>query len=199
MVVPLTGAGGVVLGALSLVSAERGRLYGDDDVALASEIARRAGTAVENATLYAQVEHAARILQHSLLPPTLPDLDFAGLAAYYAPLGLADLIGGDFYDVFPISDGRRWCLVIGDVSGKGVDAAALTAAVRWTLRSALARGTLPGAAIGELNRALLEQDSAAIRHRLRRPAAPRDNVVSVHYACGGHPPPVVIRNDGTVQ
>lgn len=200
MVVPLTGAGGVVLGALSLVSAESGRRYGEQDVALATEVARRAGTAVENATLYAQVEHAARTLQHSLLPPTLPELDFAGLAAYYAPLGIADLIGGDFYDAFPISDGRRWCLVIGDVSGKGVDAAALTAAVRWTLRSALARGTLPGAAIGELNRALLEQDWGG---RFVTVCAvllqPHDNGVSVRYACGGHPPPIVIRNDGTVQ
>src|SRR4051812_5786736 len=195
MVVPLTGASGDVLGAISLVSAESGRMYDEQDVALAGEIARRAGSAVENATLYARVEHAALTLQHSLLPPRLPDLGFADLAALYAPLGGRDLIGGDFYDAFPISDGHRWCLVMGDVSGKGIDAAALTGAARWTLRSALARTGSPGTAIAELNEALLLQDwggrfltvSAVILE-------PREAYVQVSYASGGHPPPIVLRN-----
>lgn len=200
MVVPLTGAAGTVLGALTLVSAESGLVYDDQDLALAGEVARRAGTAVENARLYARVEHAARTLQQSLLPPRLPALGFAELAAFYAPMGGADLIGGDFYDVFPISDGRRWCLVIGDVSGKGVDAAALTAAVRWTLRSALARQGSPGNAIGELNDALLQQDLGGrfvtVTAVLLEPDA---DGVHVDYACGGHPPPIAVRGAGLAE
>jgi serine phosphatase RsbU (regulator of sigma subunit) len=200
VIVPLTGSGGVVLGALTLVTAESGMVFDDQDVALALEVARRAGTAVENAQLYARVEHAARTLQQSLLPPALPDLGFGELAAFYSPLGGADLIGGDFYDVFPVSDGRRWCLVIGDVSGKGVDAAALTAAVRWTLRSALARTGSPGRAILELNDALLQADLGG---RFVTVAAvmltPGDDGVRVDYACGGHPAPLVVRHDGRVE
>lgn len=200
VIVPLTGAGGVVLGALTLVTAESGMVFDDQDVSLAVEVARRAGAAVENAQLYARVEHAARTLQQSLLPPALPDLGFGELAAFYSPLGGADLIGGDFYDVFPISDGRRWCLVIGDVAGKGVDAAALTAAVRWTLRSALARNGSPGRAIAELNDALLQADLGG---RFVTVAAvmllPDGDGALVEYACGGHPAPLVRRRDGQVE
>jgi PAS domain S-box-containing protein len=200
IVVPLKGAGGTVLGGLSLVSAESGRVYDEQDVSLACELAGRAGVAVENAQLYARVDHAARTLQQSLLPPDLPDPGFGELAAFYSPLGGADLIGGDFYDVFPVSDGRRWCLVIGDVSGKGVDAAALTAAARWTLRSALAREGSPARAISALNDALLQQDLGG---RFVTVCAvlmePRPDGVAVTYACGGHPPPLLVRRGGEVH
>src|SRR4051812_24206546 len=158
MVVPLTGASGDVLGAISLVSAESGRVYDEHDLALAGEVARRAGSAVENATLYARVEHAAMTLQQSLLPPRLPDLGFGDLAALYAPLGGKDLIGGDFYDAFPISDGPRWCLGVGGGSRKGIDAPAFAGGARWGPRLALARTGAPRAALPQLKQAPLPQD-----------------------------------------
>jgi serine phosphatase RsbU (regulator of sigma subunit) len=200
MTVPLPAATGQVLGALTLVSAESGRVYGESDVQLAMEIARRAGVAVDNARLYARAEHAARTLQQSLLPPVLPPLPFADLASYYAPLGRdAELIGGDFYDVFPLSDGS-WCLVIGDVSGKGVDAGALTAATRWTFRSAMSRFGVPGTAIRELNEALLQQqwDNRFVTV-LAAVAEPTTDGVVLRYASGGHPGPIVFRGDAAAE
>ncbi len=200
MTVPLATATGRVLGALTLVSAESGRVYGESDVQLAMEIARRAGVAVDNARLYARAEHAARTLQQSLLPPVLPPLPFADLASYYAPLGRdAELIGGDFYDVFPLSD-RSWCLVIGDVSGKGVDAGALTAATRWTFRSAMSRCGEPGTAIRELNDALLQQQwDGRFVTVLAVVAEPTDDGVLLRYASGGHPAPIVFRGDAPAE
>ncbi|MDQ1673133.1 MAG: hypothetical protein QOC98_1695, partial [Frankiaceae bacterium] len=200
MSVPLATSSGQVLGALTLVSAESGRVYGDSDVQLAMEIARRAGVAVEHARLYARAEHAARTLQQSLLPPVLPPLPFADLASYYAPLGRdAELIGGDFYDVFPVSD-SAWCLVIGDVSGKGVDAGALTAATRWTFRSAMSRCGEPGSAIRELNESLLQQqwDSRFVTVLAVVAEATADGVL-LRYASGGHPAPIVFRGDAATE
>lgn len=204
LVVPLTTAAGRVIGALTLVSATPGRVYTPEDVKLAVEVARRAATAVDNAQLYARVEHAALTLQRSLLPPVLPALGFAELAAHYRPLATSGphgeaLIGGDFYDVFLATD-NRWCLLIGDVSGKGVDAAALTAAARWTLRSALSRTGSPAEALEELNRSLLGQDLdgrfLTVLAAVVEPAA--DGAV-ISYASGGHTAPVIVRGGERVD
>lgn len=204
LVVPLRSPAGRVIGALSLVSATPGRTYGAPDVDLAMEVARRAATAVENAALYARVEHAALTLQRSLLPPTLPQLGFAELAAHYRPLigtgahGEA-LIGGDFYDVFPTADGH-WAVLIGDVSGKGVDAAALTAAARWTLRTSLSRTGSPAQALEELNLGLAGEDlGERYLTVLAAVLEPRSDGIRVTYASGGHLPPIVLRDGCRVE
>lgn len=84
--------------------------------------------------LYQRSDHVARTLQQSLLPEAIPDLPGYELAIRFAPAGAGDLVGGDFYDVFPVGD-SHWAVVIGDVCGKGAGAAAMTAMARWTLRS----------------------------------------------------------------
>lgn len=196
MTVPLTTPAGEVIGGLSLVSAEGRHQYGQDDLDLALEVARRAATAVENARLYEQASYAARTLQRSLLPPELPTSALAELAAYYAPARATDLIGGDFYDAWTTLDGGL-CLIVGDVAGKGVDAAALTAACRWTLRSALGRGDTPGQAVEALNDTLLQQGgdrfvtvAVAVLDRL-------GDAVRLRCSSAGHPRPVLRRRDGT--
>lgn len=194
--VPLATPDGRVIGGLTLVAAESGRRYGDDDVELAMEVARRAAVAVENARLYSRTEHAARVLQQSLLPPALPDVAFAELASYYAPAGTGTLIGGDFYDAWTSPDDTL-CLVVGDVSGKGIDAAALTAECRWTLRSSLTRTGDPARALDELNDALLRRDQERFVTVVAAVLRPADGErIRLSWAAAGHPAPVVVRNGG---
>ncbi|MGN6599652.1 MAG: SpoIIE family protein phosphatase [Actinomycetes bacterium] len=199
MVVPLLARSGEVLGAITLVSAESRRAYTDNDVDLAVELARRAAVAVENARLHGQVRHAALTLQRSLLPPAMPEVPFLEIESFYAPLATDELIGGDFYDVFPLSDGS-WGLVIGDVAGKGVDAAALTAASRWTLRTSLTRTHAPQVALAQLNEALLQAgDSDRFVTVLAAVVRWTGTDAVLTYASGGHPAPLVRRLDGTVE
>jgi len=100
-------AGGKIIGALSLISAESARRFTDADVALAEEIARRAGTAVENARLYTERSNIARTLQTSLLPRTLPVMPGWTAATLYRPAGDENWVGGDFYDALEI-EGAGW-------------------------------------------------------------------------------------------
>lgn len=198
LTIPLMTATGEVIGALSMVSAERGRIFDDNDLELAMELARRAAIAVDNARLYSRAEHASATLQRSLLPPSLPKIPFADVAAFYLPAGVHDLIGGDFYDAFPLGQGR-WGVMVGDVAGKGVDAAALTAASRWTLRTALSRDWSPAAAIEELNRALIEEGTGRFVTVVAAVLEESEGSVSLTYASGGHPAPIVRRAGGTCQ
>ena len=137
---------------LTLVSAESGRSFSDDDVELVGEIARRAGIAVENARLYAERTQIARTLQTSLLPEELPEIPGWETAALYRPAGDENWVGGDFYDAFETTGGLMF--IVGDVTGRGAEAAALTGLMRHSLRTA---ATLTGSArdaLVELNRKL---------------------------------------------
>ena len=197
ILVPLS-ARGRVLGVMSLVGTE-GRSFDEDDVATAMEVGARAGVALDNAYLYDDRDTVARTLQKSLLPPTLPDVPGLDLAAMYRPGSVAHGIGGDFYDVFPAGEGS-WRLVIGDVCGKGVEAAALTGAVRYALRTAAVLTSSPAEALSILNDTLLREDwqqRFATLVLLALDIAP--GTVRVSVASGGHPPPLLRRADGTVQ
>ncbi|HYO60645.1 MAG TPA: SpoIIE family protein phosphatase [Actinomycetota bacterium] len=198
MIVPLK-ARGRVLGALVLVSTRSDRIYTDDDLHLAEELARRAAIAIDNARLFQERTHVARTLQKSLLPPNLPDIPGIDLAARYEPAGEANEVGGDFFDVFRWGR-RRWAIVIGDVSGKGADAAAVTGLARHTLRAAALAQRSPSAILGVLNEALLadgpkEKFSTVVFATLEM----TDDGVCLTAASGGHPPPLVIRKDGQME
>jgi PAS domain S-box-containing protein len=189
-----------VLGVISFVSAESGRLYDEHDLALAQDLALRAAAAVENARLYETATAIADTLQSSLLPPVLPDLPGAELAAEYRPAGRGLEVGGDFYDVFSVTE-DQWYLVIGDVCGKGAEAAAVTALARYTIRAAAVRRRSPSAILRWLSDAMLQQSDSAHRFctiacaqlDLSRPT-PR-----VTVALGGHPLPLIVRADGTTE
>jgi serine phosphatase RsbU (regulator of sigma subunit) len=194
---PLVARGRTV-GAFTLVTAQSGRRFDKQDLALAEEIGRRAGVAVDNARLFSERSHIARVLQESLLPQGLPEMPEADLAARFLPAGGGAEVGGDFYDLFKMP-GAGWGLVMGDVCGKGADAAALTALARYTLRTAAMQAATPIAALESLNRAILE------RHGERRfcTAAfarlePVDGKLRATIASGGHPMPLILRVDGTV-
>jgi PAS domain S-box-containing protein len=200
MTVPLR-ARGRTIGALTLVAAESGRRFGDDDLRLAEIVAQRASLAVENARLYEEHSHIARTLQRSLLPPALPDVPGLELAARYRAAGAQNEVGGDFYDVFH-GPGDLWTLVIGDVAGKGPEAAAVTSLTRHTLRAMTLRGAGPRECLELLNDALLNEPAVAGRFctvlyaRLR---ARDGGGFDMTVATGGHMPPRVLRADGTLD
>lgn len=197
LVLPLT-MGGHVLGALAVLDTESAREYRDDEVVFSGEVARRMARAIENARLYRERDHVARTFQQSLLPPALPDVPGVEMAALFHP-ALAGLeIGGDFYDVFETPSGD-WAVVIGDVCGKGVEAAAVTGLTRHTIRGA-SRAGRPSDVLRTLNTALLAADldgrfCTACYVRLR----PSPGDVRITVAVGGHPLPRIIRRDGTIE
>ncbi|MEA2429066.1 MAG: hypothetical protein QOF37_2694 [Thermoleophilaceae bacterium] len=193
MVVPMV-ARGRTLGAISFIAAETGRGYGDADLLLAEELARRAATSIDNARLYSERSYIARTLQQSLLPPHLPDIPGIEVAARYRPAGEGNEVGGDFYDLFEIGD-ESWALVIGDVCGKGADAAALTALVRYTIRAIAGAGKLPSEVLGLVNDAILRQrsDNRFSTVVYARVTKTDEGGVRVEMASGGHPLPLLLR------
>ncbi|MFD4197783.1 PP2C family protein-serine/threonine phosphatase [Amycolatopsis thermoflava] len=142
----------------------------------------------------------SRTLQETLLPPGLPDVPGLRAAGYYraAP---TEMIGGDFYDLFPLSPGR-WAFFIGDVCGKGAEAAVLTSLARYTLRAAAVQEPDPGSVLRTLNAVLL-QDYRAPEGRfctvLFGLLEPDGDGFRVELAAGGHPPALRIAADGTVH
>jgi phosphoserine phosphatase RsbU/P len=140
----------------------------------------------------AKAKILAQTLQQSFLPPTHPSIPGLQLAAAYRPAGDGSEIGGDFYDVFEINP-DDWCVVIGDVCGKGVEAALVTALARHTVRAAAVRQREPSGALAILNEVLLHHDTDRFCTlavlRLRHQAGRWTATVS----CGGHPLPLLVR------
>ncbi len=199
MLVPML-ARGRTLGVLALAALGDERRFGPDELRLAEDLARRAALALDNARLYEQQRAVAAVLQQSLLPERLPEFAGIELAARYRPAGDGTELGGDFYDAFPV-DGDRLVVTIGDVTGKGAGAAALTGLTRHTLRTAAAFASRPVAVLGALNDQLLAQRTARGKYctvvacRLGRAGTG----VTAEVACAGHPLPLVLRADGTVE
>ena len=188
MVVPLV-AGPRILGVINFVNSESGRRFTHADLELAEELGRRAGSAVENARLYHERSHIAATLQRGLLPDELPLIPGLRLASLYRPAGEENLVGGDFYDAFETPDG--WMLLVGDVTGRGAEAAALTGQARHTLRTAGMLLADPAAAFEQLNQSLahraeLTPCTVALIH-----VAP--DARSAEILCAGHPQPLLVR------
>jgi PAS domain S-box-containing protein len=198
LVVPMN-ARGRTIGALTLATDQSGRRFDEQDLELAEELARRCATAVDNARLFSERAYIARTLQQSLLPSELPDIPGIEAAARFRPTGEGNEVGGDFYDLFE-SGGRGWTVVMGDVCGKGPDAAAVTALARYTLRAAAMRERLPSRSLGLLNEALLRQrDDRRFCTVAYAYLEPMSEGARLGFASGGHPLPLLLRADGTVQ
>ena len=198
VIVPLR-ARGRAHGVLVAGFDDLGSAEDDEALALFQDLARRAALALDNARLYEERDQVARTLQRSLMPGALPDVPGVELAGRYVAAGEGNEVGGDFYDCFATSGGD-WALVIGDVCGKGAEAATLTALARYTLRAAAQHTSHPQAALLELNEALLRQQ---LGYRfctvLYASLTPRDGRVEVRLATGGHPLPWVLRASGEVE
>ena len=185
MIVPLL-VGGRAIGTLALVSAESGRVFGDADVTLATELGRRAGTAVENARLYSERSEIAATLSESLLPQPLPEIPGWRTATLYRAAGRANLVGGDFYDAVAVRDG--WLVLVGDVAGRGAPAARLTALARHTLRALVPVCADPLDALRRLNAELNGRDGTA----LCTVAWAHVRGDSATIVCAGHPQPLLV-------
>jgi PAS domain S-box-containing protein len=191
IIVPLVTAGRPPIGTLTLVMAESGRAFDEDDLALAEELGRRAAAAVENARLYTERSRIASALQQSLLPPELPEIPGFRLATLYRPAGEENEVGGDFYDAFAIPGG--WMLVVGDVEGRGAEAAALTSLSRYTLRTAGKLLGDPTAALAELNAALRERSRLSLVTVCCVVLYERDSDAEAQVVLAGHPPALHLR------
>jgi PAS domain S-box-containing protein len=192
MIVPLRIAGRTI-GAMSLVNAESRRRFDDDALAVATQLAERSATAVEHARLFRASSQIAATLQRSLLPVALPAIDGWEMAAVYRASGEGIEVGGDFYDAFPVHSG--WFVLIGDVTGKGVAAAAMTALVRHSARIIAEDTPAP--------RRVLARLDATLR---RQPGLSLCSVLCLWITGGrvtvgsaGHPPPLRVGDDGVVR
>jgi PAS domain S-box-containing protein len=193
-------AHGRTFGTLTLANTASSRRFEAADVQLAEELALRAGSAIDNARLYTERTHIAHALQAKLLPERLPDIPGALLAARYRAAGELNEVGGDFYDVFPRSS-DEWAVVVGDVSGKGPEAAAVTALARYTLRAGALEDDEPAKALRRLNGALRTHDDANefATAALAYVSAADDNQIRLRLGLAGHPPAMIVRRDGTVE
>ncbi|CAO5235802.1 SpoIIE family protein phosphatase [Frankia sp. AgKG'84/4] len=187
--------GGRPVAAVSLVAAE-GRVYADDDHRVIAELVDRATVAIGNARQYEQERGTAVTLQRSLLPQQLPQVPGLSVAWRYLPANAGALVGGDWYDVLPVDDARV-ALVIGDVMGHGIHAAAAMGQLRATVRAHLIDQASPGAVLTLL-------DAAACRLEQSRTATaavavydPADGRLVV--ASAGHLPPLLIPARGPAR
>ncbi|MFH0522357.1 SpoIIE family protein phosphatase [Streptomyces sp. M41] len=167
---------------------------------LAEDLSRRAALALDNARLYSERTAISQSLQRSLLPPELPEISGVEVEVIYRAAGEGNEVGGDFYDLFPISDGA-YGFAIGDVCGTGPNAAAVTGLARHALRL-LAREGLSGPAVLErLNSAILDEGARSrfltLLYGELRPQ--EDGSAELKVVCAGHPLPLRLRQDGTVE
>jgi hypothetical protein len=189
-----------------LVTAALGGAHGYGVLAIAAdeppdlgevrEFADRAARAMAFAHAYQERATLARTLRAALVPPPLPAIAGFDLGAAYRPAQETTQIGGDFYDLTPRPDGK-WALSIGDVCGKGVDAAVLTGQVRQSLRTASLVTDDPVTALELLNETLLRTDGTTFATAAYGLLAPGPERATLQLASGGHPPPFLLR-DGAV-
>ncbi len=161
------------------------------------ELARRGATALRAAVVYEDRAAMASTLRAALLPAPLPAVPGVQLGASYRAAQEASQIGGDFYDVMPLGDGR-WMLSIGDVCGKGVDAAVLTGHVRQSLRTAAVMTDDPATALRLVNDTLLTADGTTFVTLSCAVLRPSGRSAEVRLSSAGHPPPLLLRG-GTVE
>jgi PAS domain S-box-containing protein len=194
MIVPMR-VGARTIGVITLVTAESRRRLTAQDVELAEQLARRAAVATENARLHTALSTVAETLQQGLLSDELPDVPGWEIAALYRPAGRKQQVevGGDFYDVFDL--GQDWFAIIGDVTGKGVSAAALTALLRWGCRFASRHDRSPAAILCQLDEELRRRPQFSLCTALCLRLHEREIVVSG----AGHPPPLVVGATGEVR
>jgi serine phosphatase RsbU (regulator of sigma subunit)/ketosteroid isomerase-like protein len=190
-------------GVLSVGVSHSGRRFRRDDAHFAGVLAGRVALALDNAGLFSDLERSEReraeiaeTLQRGLLPPPLAHIPGWSVAAMYRPAGAENEIGGDFYDAFRIAGG--WMVVIGDVTGRGAQAASVTAHARYTLRTAAALTGDPVIALETLNRELLARRGTALCSVVAM-AVEEDPRRPVRLAVAGHAAPLLVDADSVAE
>ncbi|MFF5532456.1 SpoIIE family protein phosphatase [Streptomyces cinerochromogenes] len=205
IVVPLA-ARGLVLGVLTLWRSRRPDPFEADDLTLAQELGSRAAVAIDNARRFTQQQQTAFTLQSSLLPRAVPDQSAVEVAVRYLPASAAPGLGGDWFDVIPLS-GARVALVVGDVVGRGIHAAATMGRLRTAVHTLASLDLEPDEVLSRLDDlvTLLAAEQEAVGER---PVGEQVVGATCLYAVydpvsgrcsaarAGHPPPVVTAPDG---
>ncbi|MEW1953053.1 SpoIIE family protein phosphatase [Terrabacter sp. NPDC080008] len=176
------------LGVLSFVSAESGRHYTPQDVAFAEDLGRRAGLAIDNADLYSQTRRVAAVLQATLLPQDLPELEGWQVGTVYRQSGRTD-VGGDYYDVTGLPGGRV-VVVLGDVMGRGVDAAVAGSYMRSAAKVLATQDPQPEALARAMDRFMSADPPTQMASSVYLLFDPAHDDVSLVRA--GHPPPLLV-------
>jgi serine phosphatase RsbU (regulator of sigma subunit)/anti-sigma regulatory factor (Ser/Thr protein kinase) len=191
--VPLRARGTVLAGLLLMQSAASGRQFDEADLALAELVAGRAALALDNAILYEQQQDVVTTLQHALLPGRLPRIDGVTATARYRP-GMAALdVGGDWYDLLALPGGRV-AIVLGDVVGRGVDAATTMGQLRSAVAALAPYCTGPAEVLRRLDRFAAGVPGGELATVAYVEFDPGTGVL--RYSCAGHPPPLLVGPDG---
>lgn len=178
------------------VNSTEPRSFGERELRVLTELARHATAALQNALQFEQERHIAETLQQALLTETLPSIPGLELAALYqASPGTA--VGGDLYNVWTLPDGRC-AVLVGDVSGKGVEAASVTAMVRHMADAISQSEQRPGPLLGRLNDLLVARLPASSLVTLVLAVIDPD-ADELLWCCAGHPPPMVVDVEGRVR
>ncbi|PWI45590.1 SpoIIE family protein phosphatase [Streptomyces sp. ICBB 8177] len=188
-----------VIGMLTLGKPSDER-FRQEILELAEDLSRRAALALDNARLYSERTAISQSLQRSLLPPELPQIPGVEVEVIYQAQGEGNEVGGDFYDLFPIREGC-WGFAIGDVCGTGPEAAAVTGLARHALRLLAREGFSGPAVLERLNAAILDEGARSrFLTLLYGELWPQpDGSAELKVVCAGHPLPLRLRQDGTVD
>jgi PAS domain S-box-containing protein len=195
MVVPLI-ARGTTLGVASFGRAEQRNPYDDADLRLVTDLASRAALHIDNARLYAREHDTAVTLQRSLLPQAIPEVEGLQIAYIYQPANRSAAAGGDWFDVLPLHDGGV-ALVIGDVTGHSIRAAAIMGQLRTATVTLTRLGRPPEEIMRQLSRLLADDDVEIGATCLYASYDPRTR--RCRFTSAGHPPPVVRHPDGRTE
>ncbi len=191
LTVPLTVRGNN-LGVISWVRGDDGRRFTAGDLTFGEDLARRAAVAIDNSHLHSEVRDVAIRLQRAVLPADLPSTPGWDGAVCYLPAGRTD-VGGDFYDVVPLNDGRV-VIFVGDVMGRGVPAAAAMAQMRSAIRTLIAVDPHPHSVMEGLDRLFEQYDLERLVTVVYAVADPAEDCI--HVINAGHPAPVLRHADG---
>ncbi|MFF7948905.1 SpoIIE family protein phosphatase [Streptomyces griseorubiginosus] len=213
MMVPLR-ARGVTLGLVHFMRHSRPEPFTEDDLLLAEEIVARAAVSVDNARRYTHERRTALALQRSLLPERPPDLAAMQVAYRYLPAGSGADVGGDWFDVIPLS-GARVALVVGDVVGHGIHASATMGRLRTAVRTLADVDLAPDELLTQLDDLVVRLDREEGPETRDDPAAQAPTPSEVGATClyavydpvsrrctmarAGHPPPAVVTPVGEVR
>jgi serine phosphatase RsbU (regulator of sigma subunit)/anti-sigma regulatory factor (Ser/Thr protein kinase) len=191
LAVPLFGQGRVI-GALHL--ARRGRRpFAAEEIQLVQLASERLGGAIEQARLLPQERRVSETVQRSMLPERLPEIPGVEVAARYFPAAKAGEVGGDWYEMIALADGRIG-VAVGDVAGRGLKAAALMGQLRNVLRAYALESGSPAEVVERLDELVRSVGDARIATLVYLVLDPRD--WSARFVSAGHPPPLLVPPDG---
>lgn len=200
LTVPMRARGESIGAAVFFQTATSDRRFDDDDQLFAEQLADRAAVSWSNGQIHESRNRVVASLQDALLPPALPMIPGIDLVARYEVADLALDVGGDFYDVIEMGEHRHG-FVVGDVTGRGPDAAATTGLVRHSIRTAAVRNPDPAEVLRQTNSAVLDQIgwSEFCTVALVRVDIDEAGAVGIRAVSAGHPCPIVLRSDGRAE